>query len=139
MQIKRNFSAKREAIFQALASSRVHPSAEWLYEHLKPSLPDLSLGTVYRNLTVFKQNGTVRSLGVFNGQERFDADLSPHSHFVCQGCFSIMDVPAGKALIESSVCSFVEKECGVTVISHNVVFYGFCRQCAQKGISNGSL
>ena len=60
MDNKRNFSAKREAIYRAISSADTHPSAEWIYEQLKQEIPDLSLGTVYRNLNIFKQNGKIK-------------------------------------------------------------------------------
>ena len=50
MAVRENFSRKREAIYQTVCDTKVHPTAEWVYEALKPVYPDLSLGTVYRNL-----------------------------------------------------------------------------------------
>lgn len=132
VEAKRNFSAKREAIYKAISSTDTHPSAEWIYEQLKPEIPDLSLGTVYRNLSVFKQNGKIRSLGVYNGQERFDYNMSPHSHFVCRSCFAIVDIPGEISFFEKNTYLYVEKECGVKVEGHSVVFYGKCKKCRRK-------
>lgn len=132
MQAKRNFSAKREAIYKAIASTKLHPSAEWIYEQLKPEIPDLSLGTVYRNLNVFKQNGKIKSLGVFNGQERFDYDTSEHAHFVCIKCFDIEDIPNSKNLFEKNTYEYVEKKCSAQVTSHSILFYGLCHHCRQQ-------
>ena len=61
---------KRDAILTCLRQTTVHPSAEWIYAKLKPEIPDLSLGTVYRNLALFKQQGLITSLGTVNGVER---------------------------------------------------------------------
>ena len=132
MQTKRNFSAKREAIYQAISSTREHPSAERVYEILKPDIPDLSLGTVYRNLSVFKEMGLIKSVGVFNGQERFDWDMSQHSHFVCSECNRIIDIPKGRNMIDESIYHYVAGECGGVVESHSVTFFGVCRECHQK-------
>lgn len=126
---KRNFSAKREAIYKLLVSAKNHPTAEWVYESLKPEIPDLSLGTVYRNISVFREMGLIKSIGIFNGQERFDADMSQHSHFICMECFKILDVPSGKKFVDGNIYSFVEKECNVTIKSHNIIFYGICCMC----------
>ena len=49
------YSKKREAILNAIQSTKCHPSADWVYQTLKPEHPDLSLGTVYRNLEFFRQ------------------------------------------------------------------------------------
>lgn len=78
------YSKKREAILAAIQGTSCHPSAEWIYQQLKPSHPDLSLGTVYHNLIFFQERGDIRSVGVIQGQERFDAVVTPHSHFVCE-------------------------------------------------------
>ena len=84
------------------SSTDVHPSAEWVYEKLKNDIPGLSLGTVYRNIAVFKDTGIIRSVGVYNGQERFDAVLTPHSHFICTSCFKISDIPGGRSFASAA-------------------------------------
>lgn len=129
MQSKRNFSAKREAIYDVIASTDTHPTAEWVYEQLKPKLPDLSLGTVYRNLSVFKEMGLAKSIGVINGQERFDANMTQHSHFICQKCFRIIDIPGGNNFIDKNMYALVERECGVKIETHGINFYGLCDKC----------
>ena len=60
----KRYSAKREAILQVLRGTDTHPTAEWVFQQLKPQFPDLSLGTVYRNLAAFRQDGTLISVGV---------------------------------------------------------------------------
>ena len=68
MEKRQNYSRKREAILQAVRSTTLHPSAEWVYRELKPVFPDLSLGTVYRNLAQFKVDGVIVSVGTVNGR-----------------------------------------------------------------------
>ncbi len=133
MHSKRNFSAKREAIYEVLASTATHPTAEWVYEKLKPRIPDLSLGTVYRNLAVFKDMGIARSVGVVNGQERFDAVTEAHPHFICKNCFRITDIPVAKKVIDSNVYNYIEQECNVEIDTHSITFYGLCSSCREKG------
>lgn len=132
MHSKRNFSAKREAIYEVLASTSTHPTAEWVYEQLKPRIPDLSLGTVYRNLSVFKDMGIAKSVGVVNGQERFDAVTAAHPHFICTGCFTITDIPVAKKVINHNVYNYVEQECNVSVDTHSLTFFGLCSSCREK-------
>ena len=86
METARKHSKKREAILEALRSAKDHPSAEMLYSRLKSVYPDLSLGTVYRNLAFFINDGEITSVGTVAGQERYDADTSPHAHFICRRC-----------------------------------------------------
>ena len=73
MQMQKH-SRQRDAIYACLCSTETHPTAEWIYEQLKPEFPALSLGTVYRNLAAFKRAGKIASVGVVDGQERFDAN-----------------------------------------------------------------
>ena len=134
MQTRRNFSAKREAIYKAIVNTNIHPTAEWVYDKLKPEIPNLSLGTVYRNITVFKEMGIVKSIGVYNGQERYDWDMSPHSHFVCTACFKITDIPKGRNFVDKSMYDFVESECNSEVKSHSINFFGLCSNC--RSVSN---
>ena len=68
MDTARRTSRKRQAIYEAICASHSHPSAEQLYMELKNSIPDLSLGTVYRNLGVLMQEGRVGSVGKLGGQ-----------------------------------------------------------------------
>ncbi|MBR2177052.1 MAG: transcriptional repressor [Clostridia bacterium] len=132
MASKRNFSAKREAIYNTLASTTSHPTADWIYDQLKQQMPDLSLGTVYRNLNIFKEMGIIKSIGVINGQERFDANVSQHSHFICSKCFKIIDIPSRKRFIDSSIYEYVEFECRAKISSHSITFYGICSECGNS-------
>ena len=93
MQTERRHSKKRDAMRELLLRCRDHPSAEMLYARLKPQYPDLSLGTVYRNLTLFRESGDILCVGTVAGQESFDADLSPQAHFVCERCGAVRDSP----------------------------------------------
>ncbi len=128
---KRNFSAKREAIYNAISLTKVHPSVEWIYHKLKPEIPDLSLGTVYRNLNVLREMGLVKSVGVVDGQERFDADMSQHSHFICTKCFCVIDVRLGNDFFSDSIYDCISDECGVYIQYHNLTFYGVCGSCPK--------
>ena len=89
---KRNFSSKRNAIYNAVCGTDTHPSARWVYDKLKPEIPDLSLGTVYRNIALFKDEGKVSVICNVNGEERIDGNTEPHPHFVCNKCNAVIDV-----------------------------------------------
>ena len=132
MEKKQNYSRKREAILDALRGTTVHPTAEWVYQKLKPDYPDLSLGTVYRNLSQFKQDGVIISVGVVNGQERFDGNVAPHTHFVCSGCGAVLDIP-GEYIGKQSAAEIAEKY-HLQVDSGEVLFHGLCSQCLEKRV-----
>lgn len=130
MEHKTRYSKKREAILSLLQSTTVHPSAEWVYNTLKPNHPDLSLGTVYRNLLFFQENGMAQSVGVVKGHERFDGTTTPHSHFVCRSCGDVQD------LMDISLSPDLDRQVGtqhgLTVDRHQLTFYGTCQNCMQK-------
>ena len=90
--MERNSSKKREAVFAALSASKEHPTAEMLYARMKQDYPELSLATVYRNLAVLIEDGRAVSLGEIDGKVRYDACVTPHSHFVCRCCGKIYDI-----------------------------------------------
>lgn len=120
-------SKKREAILAAIRSTGCHPSAEWVYQALKPAHPDLSLGTVYRNLVFFQERGDIQSVGVVKGQERFDAITTPHSHFICTCCGAVMDLDQIK--LDSDLSRTVSEQYGLAVERHELTFYGLCQTC----------
>jgi len=121
------YSKKREAVYEVLSSTKSHPTAEWIYEQVKKEYPDISLGTVYRNLAMFKVDGRVISVGTVDGQERFDADTAPHSHFVCRQCCSVIDVEdrAPVAVPEAA------EHCG-RVESCEIIYHGVCKNCSEQ-------
>ena len=131
------YSKKREAILTAIRSTTCHPSAEWIYHTLKPTHPDLSLGTVYRNLVFFQQQGQVQSVGVVNGQERFDGNTAPHSHFVCTNCGAVIDLHSVK--LDSSLTRAVSKQYGLAVERHELTCYGRCQTCIKQEESNRNI
>ena len=122
------YSKKREAILEAIQGTSCHPSAEWIYHKLKPRHADLSLGTVYRNLAFFQSCGRIKSVGVVQGQERFDAITAPHSHFICNCCGTVQDLPdihpAGNP------DQAVSRQYGLTVDRYELTFYGLCPSCS---------
>ena len=124
------YSKKREAILAAIRCTTCHRSAEWVYRQLKPRHPDLSLGTVYRNLAFFLERGQVKSVGVVQGQERFDAVVTPHSHFVCNCCGAVLDLP--DIDLSGGLDGAVSRQYGLAVKRHELTFYGLCTSCSKQ-------
>ena len=81
-----NYSKQREALLRVLRSTRSHPTAYWVYEELRKEIPNISLGTVYRNLAKLAQNGDILKLDIISDKERFDGFTARHAHFVCNEC-----------------------------------------------------
>lgn len=130
MPVRENYSRKRVAILDALRGTTVHPTAEWVYEQLKPHYPDLSLGTVYRNIKKFCADDVVKSVGVINGQEHFDADMSTHSHLVCQDCGAVVDI--FEVFFDRDRRSDLEDKYQVSIEQEEVIFKGICKNCLDK-------
>ena len=130
MEHKTKHFKKREAILNCLRSTNTHPTAEWVYAQLKAEYPDISLGTVYRNLALFKEQGLVISVGTVNGVERFDADTEPHVHFICQSCNSVHDLPG--MIVPESLASEVDRYIGGRTESCSLSFTGTCRECLSN-------
>ena len=129
MQSPGRYSKKREAMLELLQSTTAHPSAEWVYQQMKQTYPDISLGTVYRNLAQFKQQGRIASVGCFNGVERFDATVEPHVHFVCTNCGQVQDLH--HLQVPSQLCEDAAKETRATVCQCQLTFTGLCGTCGE--------
>lgn len=123
-------SKKRAAILDLLQSTERHPTAEWIYQTLKSTHPDLSLGTVYRNLTFFQEQGLIKSVGIVNGQERFDFDITSHSHFLCDGCDAVMDLHLVD--VDANLDRMVNETYGYRVTRHELLFHGLCQDCVNN-------
>ena len=121
---------KRSAILSCVRGTTVHPSAEMVHEMLQQEHPDISLATVYRNLSLFKTQGLIQSLGMIHGIERFDGNTEPHVHFVCNCCSAIMDLHQMDA--PQRLCSEAAQHIGGQVDSCQLMFFGTCRDCLAK-------
>ncbi len=118
---------KRNAILACLKSTDTHPSADWIFQQLRPQIPDLSLGTVYRNLNLFKEQGLAVSLGTVKGVERFDGTTQPHVHFVCTCCGRVDDLPGIQ--IPEELNAAVSRDSGGRVDNCQLTFTGCCTHC----------
>lgn len=118
---------KRDAILTCLRQTTVHPSAEWIYARLKPEYPGLSLGTVYRNLSLFKRQGLIASLGTVNDVERFDGDPTPHTHFICTRCGAVVDLMGVD--VPEQVRQSAARLAGGRVLGCRLTFTGVCVEC----------
>lgn len=121
---------KRNAILSCLRQTDLHPSAEMVHEMLQAEHPDISLATVYRNLSRFKSQGLIQSLGTVNGIERFDANTDPHVHFICNECTSVLDLH--QMQVPQSLCGEAEKCSGCKVDCCQLMFSGTCQDCLTK-------
>ena len=120
---------KRDAILHCVRSTDAHPSADWVYEHVREQMPDISLATVYRNLSLFKEQGLIQSLGTVKGVERFDGNTEPHVHFICTQCGAVLDLP--EISVPEELNSAVARSSGGRVDTCQLSFAGICGECRK--------
>lgn len=123
------YSKQREALLTLLRSTHSHPSADWLYENLRNEFPNISLGTVYRNLAVLANSGEIVKIQTSSNKEHFDGFINKHHHFVCRRCDKIIDVSIDG--IEKAEKQAAEK-LQADVEDSSLVFYGICKECNQN-------
>ena len=124
------FSKKRQAILECLSGTTSHPTADWIYSQLKPLYHDLSLATVYRNLSRLKEAGLVRSVGIIDGQEHFDAAVHSHPHAVCRSCGAIVDIDG--LVVPPELTAAAQAATGFTISNAELMFSGICEKCGNK-------
>ena len=127
MEAGKKHFRKRNAILAYLRSTTEHPSAETVYAALKPQIPDLSLGTVYRNLSLFKDQGLIISVGSVGGVERYDGNTDPHVHFVCTDCGTVSDLQGLQVPEELNAAA--ARELNAKVDHCYLTFHGRCSAC----------
>ncbi len=121
----KNYSRQRSAIIEALKGTTCHPTATWVHETVRKTIPNISLGTVYRNLSELSSAGQILTIHVGNS-EHYDGDISDHQHFCCKKCGGVFDIPFGVAPKTD-----VEEQLSCKVHECSVVFYGVCKQCLE--------
>ena len=121
---------KRNAILSYMQDKVTHPAAETIYTDLKQQIPDLSMATVYRNLTKFRQEGLIQCVATVKGVERFDANTDPHVHFICRHCSAVIDLH--EMQIPSQLSEQARALTGGQIDSCILSFNGLCRDCLTK-------
>jgi Fur family peroxide stress response transcriptional regulator len=119
-------SRQRELILRVLRFTKKHPSANWIYEEARKQIPNISLGTVYRNLNILKEEGRIREISFGKGIGLYDGDLRNHDHVCCMECGRMEDLPH---LSQRTDFTEVEKTMGYTIHAHRLEFFGVCPQC----------
>lgn len=119
---------QRKTILQVLRSTTSHPTADWIYEEVRKEIPNVSLGTVYRNLGILKDMGEILELDFGSTYSRYDGNPLNHYHFCCSECGRVYDIemPLIKSVeVEASTTS------GHNIQYHRLEFYGICVECQK--------
>ena len=120
---------QRTHMFELLKSTKSHPNAFWLFERMKPRFPSLSLSTVYRNLGILEEQGMIQRLTCCSAFDRYDANVSDHSHFYCRNCNNVYDVDAED--IEAYAMQNAARS-GHRIERCRVTFCGVCSACSAE-------
>ncbi len=120
----KHYSKQREAILEVLRNTDTHPTANWIYEKVREKIPNISLGTVYRNLSALSSEGEILLLKVGDTFDHFDGDISPHAHLYCKKCGKIID----KCLKPNHIENLLS-DADFQVDTTFCVAYGICKNC----------
>lgn len=111
---------------ELLRSTGSHPTATWLYDKLKDEFPNLSLGTIYRNLNILIEQGLINKIDFGSTFDRYDANIERHYHFICEKCDSIVDLSMP---VMDELDKQVIQKTGFNIKRHRIEFYGLCGNC----------
>jgi Fur family transcriptional regulator, peroxide stress response regulator len=120
---------QRNTILQIVMNTESHPRADWVYEQVRREIPNISLGTVYRNLRSLAKSGEIRQLDLADGTSRFDANTDSHYHFRCERCGLILDLDEP---VDRSIGERVAKKTGFKIKRQRMELLGLCTECQKK-------
>jgi Fur family peroxide stress response transcriptional regulator len=122
------YSRQRESIKNFLLSRYDHPTADTVYMNVREEFPNISLGTVYRNLSLLVEMGEAMKITT-DGADRFDGHVEPHSHFICRKCHALLDIQTPD---EIRINQEAQKGFAGLIEGHSIQYFGICGDCIQK-------
>lgn len=117
---------QRILILKILRSTKSHPTADWIYQEARKEMPNISLGTVYRNLRILAEAGEIIEMEYGSRYSRYDGNTDNHYHFKCRKCEKTYDVDVD---LEKNLDKLVEDSLGAVIEEHRLEFYGVCKDC----------
>ena len=127
--MNRRETRQREAILSVLRRTNSHPTADWIYDEVRKIIPNVSKGTIYRNLNILREMGEITELNLKGTVRRYEGRKDKHYHFRCEQCGRVFDLdePVDIALDEK-----VARSTGFKVSYHQLEFRGICNECLHK-------
>lgn len=123
------YSKQREEVFNCIKNTKNHPNAEEVYIFLKESNPNISRGTVYRNLNLLVEKGFVKKISNSNMPDRFDYICDSHSHAVCKECGKVFDFDF--VLDEKTLNESIKQQTDLEIFTNEFTIYGICKNCQK--------
>ena len=124
-------SRQKKLVYDIVAATMSHPTADWVYEQARKKLPRISLGTVYRNLKQLTAEGLLLEITTSRGASRYDANLTKHSHLRCARCNRLEDLAQNE--IEFIPKSRLRR---YQILEFRIEFLGICPACRSAVTSN---
>ena len=128
-------SRQREAILRCVLSHHDHPTADNIYMEVRKDFPNISLGTVYRNLSLLTKLGKIQKITCDDHADHFDGELHHHAHFVCTSCGCLQDFPFH---LEPASYENAHKEFQGMISEYSILFRGKCASCIEQSSRDGS-
>lgn len=123
------YSRQRESIYEFLKTRKDHPTADVVYMNVRKNDPNISLGTVYRNLTLLSDLGHIQRLQVGDHTDHFDADIAPHYHFICNECGAVIDLAMENI---DHIKNIANRNFDGCIEGYVTYFNGVCPNCKKK-------
>ena len=123
------YSRQRASIKEYLDHTTEHPTADTVYLHVRKEFPRISLGTVYRNLSLLEEIGEIIKISTGVGPDHYDYNTAPHYHFICRGCGRVMDIDLDFA---DELMTQVQESTDLAIESCSVSFTGLCPDCKNE-------
>jgi Fur family transcriptional regulator, ferric uptake regulator len=120
---------QRKVILEELRKAKSHPTAYDVHEMVRGKLPQISLGTVYRNLEYLSSKGLIQKLDMGKGQRRFDATTEEHAHIMCVTCGKVEDIALQPDLNILTMKDIVKEQIGFEIIGYAMELHGICPAC----------
>ena len=118
------YSYQRDIIFKSISSVRTHPVAEDVYSMVRSNIPNISMGTIYRNLAQLVEHGMILELNI-DGVSHYDGKINIHQHFLCNKCQTIFDCEMPAEAMSDNVIGLENFD----VQESQIIFSGHCQEC----------
>ena len=127
--MRRRDTKQREAILNLLRHADSHPTADWIYGEVRKVIPNISNGTVYRNLKILRETGEISELNLSGAVSRFEGRQEHHYHFRCEKCGQVFDV---EEPVNNELDKRVSIKTGFKISYHQLEFRGLCKDCQRQ-------
>lgn len=117
---------QRRAVLDVLRDATDHPTAQEVFERVRPHSPGIGFATVYRTLNLLVASGHALELDLGESSARYDANTAPHDHLVCDGCGRAVDLAP---LLPRGLLDRVAADSGFAVAGYALRFHGRCPAC----------